>query len=99
MEDDNLKAFKKRMVLQYFLSQLFDNSNDLAERLSKLDDEKKQSDPFIEIPEVREEPKPLKFLLNNDGQRFKALKNKALSKEKEQSAQVEGANAETGQSE
>ncbi len=85
------KALRKKMALDYLLAMIFGTApNELAEHMNKIEQEKTDEDPFSSPPkELPTEPKPLKFLTNSGGERFKALKQKVLAKEQEQSVQTE----------
>lgn len=100
MEANKQKFLKKKLLLDYLIAKLFDTSNNLAEKLAEIEEQKKNEDPFVNKTEVKveSEPKPLKFLSNNGGERFKALRTKALMKENQtDSSNVEVVNAETEQ--
>lgn len=84
---------KKRMELGHMLSKIFGNDADLVLRLLEVQEQQKNSDPFIEKEPEINYTKPLKSLSNVDPERFKALKTKTLTKEE---PKPEVSDAETG---
>jgi len=83
MEDSN--DVQKRILLNYILAKLFTQEIDLDSELQRIEQNKIDNDPFQPKVEVKQEPtydgpRPLNFLKKHDGERFKALKNKALKR-------------------
>lgn len=102
-EDGKNKSLRKQMLLNMMLAKMFDTSHDLREMLERAEEERRLNDPF-RTPEVKQdlpvEPKPLKFLSKPGGERFAAIKNKALKREQEaQTSEPEITDAATGREE
>lgn len=96
---NDLEKLKKRLFLNYLLSQIFAPDVDLAKELEKVEQKKQEADPFFvpgKLPEQSMEYKAPKYMQKFDGERFKALKNKAL---KQEVKDEEINNAETGRTE
>lgn len=96
----DLEKIRKRMMLNYLISQLFAQEIDLGKELEVRMNIKEKEDPFTlpkqPLPEQQADLKPLKFLQKFDGERFKALKNKAIKQEMKEELEVEDSNnAET----
>jgi hypothetical protein len=91
---DKEKELRKKAALDYLLAHIFDNKpNEFVEYLKQKQQEQQQEDPFSPSVPVEPEPRPLKFMMNSGGERFKALKQKVLAKEQEEMAATSGENS------
>lgn len=82
------KELRRKMALDYLLAMIFGQApSELEQHLQKKQQESLE-DPFSPKQETPPEPKPLKFLMNSGGERFKALRQKVLAKEQEQNVEV-----------
>lgn len=94
MKKKSSKALREKAALDYLLAHLFDTKpNELLEYLYERQQEQIKEDPFLPEVIVENEPKPLKFLTNSGGERFKALREKVLAKEQQEiTGPTEGSN-------